>query len=132
MLHTLNKGDKVKVWPRPGLTVKVGPEVMSGGKMLPVRALAAEGETVLWSEWFHDLAKGGALFFSDPNAGGGVQHAKHVRHPNESSENDKPAHAGGAHSAEELAHWAAFGLKDAKLSERAKAEAEVAADGKKE
>ncbi len=82
MIHTFNKGDKVKVWPRPGLRVKIGPDQMSNSKMLESRTLDPAGEEVAWSEWFHDLAKGGALYFSDPRpeAGGGVRQAEHV-HP---------------------------------------------------
>jgi len=88
MIHLLNKGDRVKVWPRPGLTVRKHPDVFNGSAMLPAPALSPAGEDVAWSEWYLDLAKGGALYFSDPrhedNGGpagsGGVRHAAHV-HP---------------------------------------------------
>lgn len=70
MLHTLNVGDKVKVWPRPGLSLPASPptvlETPSGVQVLPGRALSEAGEEVVWSAWLHEHAKGGALFFSDP------------------------------------------------------------------
>lgn len=84
MLHTLKEGQRVKVWPMPGLRVKVAPDHVRdvGGKptLVEQRVLSAAGEEVTWSLWWHDLARGGAVAFSDPSV---IAHATHQRHPHE-------------------------------------------------
>jgi hypothetical protein len=109
MLHTLNAGDEVKVWPRPGTTVHAAPpsviETPSGVQILPAPVLRP-GQTVRWSAWLQEMARQGAVLFSDPSVS--FVQATHVRHPHECGPDGKPAVAGGAHSPEELEHWRAL------------------------
>lgn len=125
MLHLLREGDKVKVWPTPGHSVYATPpsllDTPTGPQMLPGRLLSADGEELSWTVWLAEMARSGALCFSDPT---NYTRAVHVRHPHECGPDGKPAHLGGANSQAELAHWEALGHKGAKLA--------AAAPGKKE
>lgn len=129
MLHLLNVGDKVKVWPRPGREVPSAPptaiETPAGVQILLARSLRSDGEEVRWSAWLQEQARQGDVLFSDPGAKGeGIRAAVHVRHPHECGTDGKPAHEGGANSPEELAHWKALGHEGGKMksapSEKAK------------
>ena len=118
MLHLLNVGDKVKVWPRPGREVPSAPptaiETPAGIQILLARGLR-DGEEVLWSAWLQEQARQGDVLFSDPDGGKAIRAATHVRHPHECGADGKPAHEGGANSAEELAHWKALGHEGGKM-----------------
>jgi hypothetical protein len=74
-------------------------------QVLPAPVLRP-GQTVKWSAWLQEMARQGAVLFSDPSAN--YAQAQHVRHPHECGPDGKPAVAGGAHCAEELAHWRAL------------------------
>lgn len=135
MIHLLRTGDKVKIWPMPGARVKVAPDGMTlrevntkqGGKdivptLVESRLLAAEGETVEWSAWWLDLAKHGAIAFTDPRhekdggpkGAGGLRHAQNVRHPHEVGADGKTALESGPSSEHEAAHWIALGILEPK------------------
>jgi hypothetical protein len=96
MLHMLKNGDRVTVWPMPGLRVKVGPDshrdINGVPTLVEARLLSDKGEEVEWSSWWHDLARGGALAFSDPKT---ITQCKHV-HPDDVGANDKNAREAGS------------------------------------
>jgi len=54
-----NFGDKVVVYPTPGLAVQV--EGIYG------RFLLAEGQEVIWSEWYHSRLRDGSITLHNPN-----------------------------------------------------------------
>ena len=57
-----NIGDKVHVWPSPGLRVQDGPRGLAdGGRFLP-----AEGREVKWSYLHLEQLRSGELFLHDP------------------------------------------------------------------
>lgn len=130
MIHLLRTGDRIKIWPVPGARVKVGPDGQTirevntpyGRDVVPTlveaRLLKPEGEIVEWSAWWLDMAKHGAITFSDPRheedggpkGSGGLRKAINVRHPHEVGADGKTALESGPASEHEAAHWVAMGV----------------------
>lgn len=127
MLHIYNEGDKVKVWPAPGHEAQLEPpavvETPAGFQFRPGRLIPKEGAEVAWTPWLQEMARSGAVLFSDPGEGGcKVTQAKRVRHPHERCQfTGKPAYELGASCEDELAHWGALGFKGGKLAAKKEA-----------
>jgi hypothetical protein len=64
MLDLPHPGDRVYVWPAPGLKVQDGATPISdGGRWLPVG-----GRQVVWTEFHHRQFVSGELLITDPTA----------------------------------------------------------------
>ena len=74
MVNLPTPGDRVHIWPAPGLQVQDGAlSVSDGGRWLP-----AEGRDVRWTPFHYEQIRAGEIYLHDPTPGEAAP-AKHSR-----------------------------------------------------